>query len=204
MSNAGHSNSVVSSGTITPRHSISGSIGASISRPASSTSNTGSLTSSSTSAISLRTSIRSGLPRSNSSGTAGSNSNRSAAPSNPQSRRRSRVLDRFKIALSWPAFQTLLHSTGLKLLSYKNRYKGPNGQEVPKPVLSKSWALALFSLGTHVLPTMITIFLITFNARVMINGPPISVPAAYVLQGASKLHVCSQSALTMVYVLIPS
>lgn len=204
MSIASRSSASAPSSTATRRPSTSGSNRRSISQPISSTSNTSPLTSSSASAVSLRISTGSGLFRTNSNVSATPSTHGTVTPAAAPSRQHPSILDRIKNALSRPAVHSLLHGAGLKPLSYKKRYKGPNGQEVPKPVLSKSWVLALFSIGTHVLPTMITVFLITFNAKVMVNGPPISVPATYVLQGASKLHVRSKSGLIILYVLTSS
>ncbi|KAH7384067.1 hypothetical protein DE146DRAFT_214255 [Phaeosphaeria sp. MPI-PUGE-AT-0046c] len=190
MSGTGQISSNIPAGTTTPRSSTSGSNSnqAAASPPNFSTSNTSPLTSSTSSAVSLHSSLRSALPRTNSNVIAAPSVNQTASSARAQSQNRSSILDKINHVLSRPAVHSLLHSTGLKTLSYKKKYKGTNGQEVPKPVLLKSWVLALCSLSNHVLPTIITVFLITFNAKVMVNGPPTSVPATYVLQGASKLH----------------
>ncbi|KAH7359708.1 hypothetical protein BKA66DRAFT_574001 [Pyrenochaeta sp. MPI-SDFR-AT-0127] len=87
-----------------------------------------------------------------------------------------------------PIGHTLLHRAGLKPFSFKKRYKGANGEEIPKPVVVKSRVLALTSLVIHLLPTCITILLVSMNASVFVNGPPITTLAKYALQGSSKLH----------------
>lgn len=92
-----------------------------------------------------------------------------------------------------PVGHVALHSIGLKPLTSKKRYTSTHGDELPKPVVVKSKLLAAASLLTHLLPTSITVFLITFNSFVFVNGPPISTLANYSLQGAAKLHVRKHS-----------
>ncbi|KAH8730349.1 hypothetical protein GQ44DRAFT_814220 [Phaeosphaeriaceae sp. PMI808] len=87
-----------------------------------------------------------------------------------------------------PIGHSLIHGAGLKPFSFKKKYKGTDGQELPKPVMVKSRLLALASLDIHLLPVCITVFIIAFNSSIFVNGPPISTLAQYALQGASKLH----------------
>jgi hypothetical protein len=131
-----------------------------------------------------------GVPVSRSSSATTQIVNESATSTAGHVRKQRSTLERVKSILSWPAVHSLLHGAGLKLFSYKRKYKGENGHEVPKSVLFKSWLLALATLVTHLVATMTTIFLISLNAKVIVNDPPISVLSTYALQGASKLHVC--------------
>jgi hypothetical protein len=88
---------------------------------------------------------------------------------------------------SRPIGHSLLHGFGLKTFSFKKKYE-ENGKEISKPVVVRSFLVALASLDTHLLPALITIFLIGTNAQVFVNGPPITTWPQYALQGAAKLH----------------
>ncbi|KAH7092339.1 hypothetical protein FB567DRAFT_588628 [Paraphoma chrysanthemicola] len=114
--------------------------------------------------------------------------NGASVPSTGGMPKRGGIFERLKTSRNRPLGHSILHQIGLKILTFKDRYKGAKGEEVPKPMVEKSFRIALASLSIHLLPTCITIFLVSFNVYTFVNGPPVSVTSQYVLQGASKLH----------------
>lgn len=87
---------------------------------------------------------------------------------------------------------TFLRSVGLKVLSSGERLKRHRKlhptEEQPKVVESQSLVIAITRIGAHLLPILITVFLLLFNAIGFLNGPAITTPAEFALQVASKLH----------------
>lgn len=88
-----------------------------------------------------------------------------------------------------PAFTYFLRSVGLKVIA-STQYTRKLGvkREEKKPVIITSRRLALAKAGVHLVPCLITVFLIGFNAGGFVNGPEISIVSRYFLQIASKLH----------------
>ena len=89
--------------------------------------------------------------------------------------------------ITWRSF---LHAVGLKILSSKRVFQSSKKQERRKPVFVKSRRIALTKAAVHLLPSTVTVSLIVLNVVTWVNGPDISTSARYLLQGASKLHVC--------------
>jgi hypothetical protein len=66
-------------------------------------------------------------------------------------------------------------------------------EETPKIIVKQSWSAALISVAVHVPSVAITTFLLVWNWRTWLNGPPIVSYASFGLQVASKVHVSARS-----------
>jgi hypothetical protein len=100
-------------------------------------------------------------------------------------------------------FRAFLRSVGLKFLASYGRggkfviprftlrifRNAPYTGELPKVILDGKRSIALVRAGVHILPFVITLFLVLFNGNKLLNGPQISGTAIFALQVAAKLHV---------------
>lgn len=93
-----------------------------------------------------------------------------------------------------PRWYIFLQSIGLKILT-QLRFSCFHGllpsTEPLKVVESPSRPTAVIRTGAHILPIIITAFIITFNAKGLLNGPEPSKSGEFALQIAAKIHVCS-------------
>lgn len=85
--------------------------------------------------------------------------------------------------------KSLLRSAGLKVLAVGKPFKRREQKEERKVLVSKSRYIAIARLGAHILPILITSFIIVFNAVGVLNGPDINSISRLSLQLASKVHV---------------
>lgn len=87
------------------------------------------------------------------------------------------------------SWRTFLRSIGLRILALGRLAKRRERAEEKKVLVSSSRCIAMARLGAHVLPILITVFIIVFNAVGMLHGPTIPSIAKLLLQVTAKLHV---------------